>query len=103
VVTTPTAPGEFHRLNGARPNPFVRDASIEFTLAETADVRLSIYDVAGRLVRNVTRETLPRGEHRISWDGRNEHGDRVAGGVYFVRLSAGNVEESLTLVARSDP
>ena len=51
--------------------------------------RVTIYDVAGRLVRTVIDDELPEGDHTATWNGRDHQGQRVAGGTYFVRLRAG--------------
>ena len=76
------------------PNPFNPETWIPYRLAEDAFVTLTIYDLSGHAVR-----TLEVG-HRIAavyenrskaiyWDGRNDVGERVASGVYFYTLSAG--------------
>ena len=77
------------------PNPFNPETWIPYQLAEPADVTLHIYSVNGALVR-----TLDLG-HQIAgmyhnktraayWDGRNEHGEAVASGVYFYTLTVGD-------------
>ena len=77
------------------PNPFNPETWIPYRLAEAAFVSLTIYDEAGHVVR-----TLEVG-HRIAsayenqskaiyWDGRNDVGERVASGVYFYTLTAGD-------------
>jgi flagellar hook assembly protein FlgD len=53
-------------------------------------VRLSIYDVAGRLVRTLVNEPRPEGLHSVSWEGRDESGRSVASGVYLSRMEAGD-------------
>ena len=76
------------------PNPFNPETWIPYQLAKPAKVTLHIYSVNGALVR-----TLELG-HQIAgtyysknraayWDGRNEHGEAVASGVYFYTLTAG--------------
>ena len=76
------------------PNPFNPETWIPYQLAEAADVRVKIYDVGGRLVR-----TIPVGfktvgyyltrERAAYWDGRNEIGESVSSGVYFIQFVAG--------------
>jgi hypothetical protein len=54
-------------------------------------VRIAVYDVTGRLVKQlVDGRTLPAGEHPIPWDGLDDSGARVRGGVYIVHVRAGN-------------
>jgi flagellar hook assembly protein FlgD len=51
-------------------------------------VRLDIFDVAGRLVRQLVGGELPPGDHEAAWDGRDGRGARLASGIYLVRLEA---------------
>jgi len=46
-----------------------------------------VYDVAGRMVRQVERGIASPGQHSTSWDLRDGGGQRVAGGIYFLRLA----------------
>ncbi len=74
------------------PNPFNASTAISFLipfrLAGEA-TRLSIYNLAGQLVRVLQFETQQAGEHRLSWDGRDDYGREVASGVYIYRLDVG--------------
>ena len=77
------------------PNPFNPETWIPYRLAEDAFVTLTIYDGSGRLVRtlDVGHQVAAVYESRskaIYWDGKNELGERVASGVYFYHLSAGD-------------
>jgi flagellar hook assembly protein FlgD len=49
---------------------------------------------AGRLIRTLVNTSQPAGTYNLAWDGKNEMGEAVAGGLYFYRLQAG--EETLT-------
>jgi flagellar hook assembly protein FlgD len=61
-------------------------------------VRLDIYDVSGRHVRNLKRGFAGEGEHVASWGGRDSHGRLVASGVYFVRVAAGGAAATAKVV-----
>jgi alpha-amylase len=73
------------------PNPSNGAVALGIDLARSAeDVRLEAFDVRGRLVRRLLSGPLPSGRHRIAWDGRDERGQALAPGLYFVRaISAG--------------
>jgi DNA-binding beta-propeller fold protein YncE len=71
------------------PNPFNPVTTIKFSIASDQQVRLVIYDVAGRRVRTLIDERRRADIYKVTWDGRNDHGQRVASGVYFYRLNAG--------------
>jgi hypothetical protein len=84
-------------LGPARPNPAWARAEIPFALPERGEVRLRVYDTAGRLVRTLVSEELGAGAYRVVWDGRDEGRREVAPGVYFVELRTGGERRSRTL------
>ncbi|MBI1928952.1 T9SS type A sorting domain-containing protein [Candidatus Poribacteria bacterium] len=66
-----------------------------FQLSEAANVTLSIYDVAGKLVRTLELGQKLPGYYldkssAAYWDGRNSNGERMGSGVYFYSLRAGD-------------
>ena len=87
-------------LKGSYPNPFNPKTTLRFALAADAPVHLGVYDLAGRRVRQLLagERSLAAGQHEIVWDGRTDAGDRVASGVYFVRMEADAVSQTLKLV-----
>ena len=72
------------------PNPFNPTTRIAFNLRRPAVVQLEIFNVIGQRVRTLVAEPLPAGRHTVTWDGRDARGGRVASGVYFYRLKAGD-------------
>ncbi|HXV13936.1 MAG TPA: FlgD immunoglobulin-like domain containing protein, partial [Candidatus Krumholzibacteria bacterium] len=76
------------------PNPFNPTTTISFSLAQTADASLSIYDVRGALVKSLYNGRAERGIHRIVWDGTSNGGQQVASGVYFYKLTAGSFADT---------
>ena len=72
-----------------RPNPSVTNTELVWVLPERARVSLRLYDVQGRLVRELVDQVYDPGEHAAVWDGRDRRGAPVAAGVYFARLQAG--------------
>ncbi len=75
------------RLVGNAPNPFNPKTVIAFDLAKAGHVDLEVFDVRGRLVKKLASADFEAGQHRISWQGRDEGGRGVASGVYFARLT----------------
>ena len=76
------------------PNAFNPDTWIPFQLSESVDVTLSIYDVAGTLVRILALGQKASGyyldkAHAAHWDGRNTSGEQVGSGIYYCSLRAG--------------
>jgi hypothetical protein len=73
-------------LRDAYPNPFNPSTTIRYDLALDGQISLAVYDVAGRLVRELVREHRAAGSHQEVWLGRDARGQVVAAGVYFVHL-----------------
>jgi hypothetical protein len=76
-------------LGPVSPNPFTDAAVISYSAPARASVAIDIYDVNGRLVRTVISGEVDAGAHQATWDGRDDAGARVARGVYFCRMNAG--------------
>lgn len=71
------------------PNPFNPYTKIKFDLPEEFDVSLKIYDILGREINTLVDKKMPAGFHEFIWDGMNKHGNRIASGVYIMRIIAG--------------
>jgi FlgD Ig-like domain len=68
------------------PNPFNPSTVISFRLLKSAPVRLSVYDVTGRIIRTLFDGIESAGDVRFGWDSTNDHGTPVSSGVYFAHL-----------------
>jgi hypothetical protein len=71
------------------PNPFRNVTALEFHIGTASHVTLDIFDVAGRHVSRLLDGLQLPGPERIVWNGRDIHGAKVAPGVYYCRLRAG--------------
>jgi immune inhibitor A len=80
---------EFAELSQNFPNPFNPITTINFGLRQRAKVSFKIYNIKGELVRNLLEEEKRAGDYSIVWDGSDNGGIKVASGVYFYRLVAG--------------
>jgi subtilisin family serine protease len=86
-------------LGAPRPNPFRGTTSISFDIPEgDGSAVLRVYDIAGRAVRTLTEGSVSPGSHTAVWDGTDSGGRRVAGGIYFYRLTAGDFDETRKVV-----
>ena len=77
------------------PNPFNPGTTISFTLKETTDVNLKVYDLIGNLIAIIVDENLNSGKHEITFDGTG-----LTSGVYYYKLEAGrykNVKKMLLI------
>ncbi len=85
-------------LVGALPNPFNPQTTVRFALPASQHASLRVYDVQGRLVRELVDEVRPAGQNDASWDGRDRQGRAVASGTYFARLVSGGVMQVKSMV-----
>ena len=87
-------------LLGNAPNPFGASTAIRYVLQSgtTSNVKLTVHDAAGRIVRTLVDGELAGGVHTTRWDGRDASGARAAGGVYFYRLQTNERAESGRMV-----
>lgn len=76
------------RLLSCRPNPTRGAVLVSFSLPTAGAADLAVYSVGGRLVRVLHSCPAAAGNHTLLWDGRAEDGNRVATGVYVVRIRA---------------
>ena len=72
----------------SQPNPFNPSTTLTYTLPERTEVSVTVYDAAGRVVRELNRGVQTAGEHAISWDGRDGSGATMSSGVYHIRVEA---------------
>lgn len=68
-------------LKANYPNPFNPSTNIRFHLPESTDIRLTVYDVTGRLVAEIANGVYSAGTHQVVFDGSG-----LAGGIYLYRL-----------------
>jgi len=92
-----SAPPQFH-LDVPHPSVFGRSVAIGYALPQAAEVSLSVYDVTGKLVRELWHGAGAAGEHRLAWNGCDEQGRPVPAGAYFCRLDAGDRRATAVLL-----
>jgi len=91
----PAARRASYTLHGPVPNPFNPRTTIAFDLPRQETVRLTVYDVTGRLIDTlIADELMERGRNEVSWVGRDREGRMVPAGVYFYLLEAGSFSET---------
>jgi len=95
---TPAALPSGEMLVSNFPNPFNPHTSIRFRLISGGWTSVEVYDVLGRLTRTLVRRYLSAGTHEFSWDGRDEQGRDVAGGVYVYRIAGTSSAVSRTML-----
>ena len=90
--TVPEKPQSF-TMDQNYPNPFTTSTTIAYSLFQNQDVRIKVHDVLGRHVRTLVSQFQAPGAYQVSWDGRDERGDRVSAGAYLYLLDIGDQME----------
>ncbi len=88
AVTIKSLPQVQTQLLANVPNPFNPQTRIRFSLAHDQPVRVSVFDLTGRLVKVLVNERRSAGENSVAWQGRDDAGRPVASGAYYVRLES---------------
>ena len=77
------------------PNPVSKSTVISFTLLQSANLKIKIFNINGRLIKNVFDGHLDRGKHQVN---RIVNDDEIPDGVYFLNLAGDNFSSSCKLV-----
>jgi hypothetical protein len=80
------------------PNPFNPSTTISFDVPRTGNVKLSVYNIKGQLVKNLLDESMIFGPQSVVWNGDDNNNRSVASGVYFYRLETNGVVETKKMV-----
>ena len=72
------------------PNPFNSGTTISYTLPEKSDVQIIIYSLLGQPVRTLVNSNTHSGFHTVSWDGKDNNGDTLSGGIYLYQIRTAN-------------
>ncbi|MCI0696847.1 carboxypeptidase regulatory-like domain-containing protein [candidate division KSB1 bacterium] len=76
-------------LSANYPNPFNPATTIHFGLPKAQEVRLAVYNVLGREVKELLNSYVEAGRHNLEWNGTDSAGKPVASGIYFYSLQTG--------------
>ncbi len=80
------------------PNPFQESTAFTFILNADAEVKISVYTVAGRLIQTLENIAATPGFNQVPWDGLDADGDELANGVYLYRIVAKSVVDGEDVV-----
>ena len=80
------------------PNPFNPTVNIGYVLPKRVELTLTVYDISGREVTRLAAGEQSAGTHEIQWNGVDVSGNSVSTGVYFCRLEAGEISQTIKMV-----
>jgi predicted GH43/DUF377 family glycosyl hydrolase len=78
-------PTQYHLFQNY-PNPFNPETRISYEISKSTRVVLKVMNLLGQNVRTLVDEEKPSGFYEVLWDGKDDHGQRVASGVYLYRV-----------------
>lgn len=84
-------------LEASGSNPFTREIGLVWSVPAAGDVRLTIFDVAGRRVRSLLTGTPAEKSGRVAWNGRDDGGRDLPAGLYWARLESAGRERTVRL------
>lgn len=73
-------------------DPARQEITVNFVLPQAGRVRMDIFDVQGRRVRELVDRDFAKGDHTIQWDQLDDSGSRTGSGIYLCRLVASGSE-----------
>jgi len=76
------------------PNPFNPITSISYDLARNGMINLTIFDLNGKIIKNLVNESQSAGNHLLTWDGVNFAGEEVSSGLYLYVLQVGDTKQT---------
>ncbi len=82
------------KLGKNYPNPFNPTTKINYSLAEKAPVEIDIYNVKGQKVCSLFKGISDKGNHSITWDGKDNNKQTVGSGIYFYNMKSGKYTAS---------
>jgi photosystem II stability/assembly factor-like uncharacterized protein len=90
-------PKEFS-LNQNYPNPFNPSTQIKVAVKEISNIEIIVYNILGKEIKTLLDENLPAGEYIIQWHGKDNEGNYLSSGIYFIQMIAGDYQKTIKTV-----
>ncbi len=104
VINGPTAIDEAQsspltfKLYANYPNPFNPQTNVVFDLPQTDEVTIEIFNILGQKVRTLAQQTFKAGKHHLVWNGKDDRGNTLSSGVYFLKLHSSRYSATRKMV-----
>lgn len=85
-------------LSQNSPNPVHSRTEIHFVIPQASELILNVYDIQGRLIKNLYQDKANAGEHAIIWDLKDPYGTSVPSGIYLYRLESRDFPSTKKLI-----
>ncbi len=86
------------KLNNPYPNPFNPDITIAYDLAKAEHVQIMVFNMKGQKICTLLDTDKDAGQARITWNGKNDNGNSLASGIYYVHMTAGKYQATQKVV-----
>jgi len=93
-----TSTREVFCISQIEPNPFTQFTTISYLLPAKSTVSLKVYDLTGRLMKTLLNKEIKEGYNTVIWDGRDNFGEKVSCGFYFLKFRVGEYTETRKLL-----
>ena len=82
----------------ATKNPFIHTTDLRFALPSECDVNITIYDISGKKLNELTNKKYTAGIYKIKWDGKDSNRKTLPSGFYFAKMTTGNKSLSTKII-----
>jgi len=79
------------------PNPVINSTTILFSVPQSGNVAIQIFDLSGRLITTLANQKMQAGNHQLTWNANDKNGNAVSSGIYLLRLNTGSYSETKKL------
>ncbi len=97
VIDDKLLPSKFN-LYQNYPNPFNPNTTIKFNTGHIGNVSIKVHDIIGKEIKILINKNLPAGEHSVQWNGKDDKGNALPSGIYFIRMIADNFHKTIKTI-----
>ena len=77
------------------PNPFNPTTRIHYSIIEKSNVRISVFNIKGQLVKSLINGQQNPGDYSVIWNGKDDNANNVSTGIYFYKLNVNGEEKAM--------
>lgn len=89
---------ESYELYQNYPNPFNPATNITFSIAHSTNVSMKIHNILGKEIKTLLDKYVSSGKYPITWDGTDDGGNLLPGGVYFIKMIADDYHKTIKTI-----
>jgi hypothetical protein len=86
------------KISSVYPNPFSNESRISYSVKNTGPVQINIYNLLGQKVRQISNATKATGSYTTAWDGKDDNGNKLSNGIYFVHMQSNDSQDTKKLM-----